>query len=85
MATTYTGDYTEVRRVCWSEPRPPAPNGSTVGGTDYYTAIYSRMTWAQDGGKYAGRTYEDKQIWIGPSPDYMHVLVGHSNYPAEER
>lgn len=76
---------TEVRRVSWSEPRPPAPNGSTVGGIDYYTAVYERYTWPQDGSIYAGKTYETKWIWIGPSPDYMHVVVSHSNYPVKEQ
>ncbi|HZP49651.1 hypothetical protein [Actinocrinis sp.] len=76
MTATKTAEWTEVRRATWSE-FSTAPNGSS-SGTDYYTAIWTRRTWPQDGSSYAGHTYERKEIWIGPTPDYMHVLVSLS-------
>jgi len=76
-------EYTEVSRHEYDRPRPPAPNGSTVGGTDYFVTIKSQTTWPADGSIYAGKRYERSMTWQGPSADYrQHVLVGMSDYPA---
>lgn len=73
---------TEINRVNWSAPRPPAPNGSTPAGIDWGVTIYTRKTWPQDGSCFAGITYETKMVYQGPSPEYRdHVLIHHSNYP----
>jgi hypothetical protein len=77
-------EWREVRRTQWSEPRPPAPNGSCPGGTDYFTAVWKQATWPQDGSQYAGITYEDEMTWIGPEPGFAHAVVSHSQYPAPE-
>lgn len=72
-------DYTEVHRSEWSTPTPPHLGSS--GGTDYFTAVYSRATWPDDGSAYVGITYEDKFVWIGNAPGALHTVVEHSNYP----
>lgn len=77
-------EWKEVRRAEWSAPRPPAPNGSCPPGTDYFTAVDRQATWPQDGSKYAGITYEDHMVWIGPEPGFQHTVVAHSQYPAKE-
>lgn len=75
---------TVVRVVAWSQPRPPAPNGSSVGGTDWYQATYEQERWPQDGSVFAGIVYETQWVRIGPEPGFYPVIVSHSNYPAEE-
>ena len=77
-------EWREVRRAEWSQPRPPAPNGSTRGGTDYWQAVYEQSTWPQDGSTFAGITYEQEWVRIGPEPGFYPVIVRHSNYPAKE-
>lgn len=80
-----TGEWTEVSRVEWEAPVPPAPNGSTPAGTEYGVTVCEQMTWPDDGSIYAGRTYEQKWVRVGPSPEYRdHVVVHHSQYPAPE-
>jgi len=77
-------DWREISRAEWERPRPPAPNGSTAGGTDYYVTVREQATWPADGSIYAGRRYEQSWTWIGPSADYrQHVVVSHATYPAE--
>src|SRR5215510_11865428 len=76
-------DWREVSRTEWERPAPPAPNGSSRGGTDYFVTVRRQVTWPQDGSLYAGRRYEDSTTWQGPSPDYrQHVVVAYSQYPA---
>jgi hypothetical protein len=75
-------DWQEVKTEQWSAPRPPAPNGSVSGGTDYFEAAYERVTWPDDGSIYAGITYEQKWVRIGPEPGFYPVVVSHSQYPA---
>lgn len=77
-------NWQEVRRVRWSEARPPAPNGSCPGGTDYYERTWERVTWPDDGSTYAGRTYEQQWTRIGPEEGRYHVITEHSTYPATE-
>lgn len=79
-ATAIYETATEVHRAEWSERR--GPMYGTPAGTDYYTAIYTRKTWPQDGSVYAGITYETKWVWIGNGPGRRNVVVHHSDYPA---
>lgn len=78
-----TLQWQEVSRTEWEHPAPPAPNGSSAGGTDYGVTILEQATWPQDGSVYAGRTYEQCWIWQGPDAKYRdHVIISHSQYPA---
>jgi hypothetical protein len=78
-------DWQEIRRVEWEHPAPPAPNGSAPPSTDYGVTIWSRYTWpiTAESGIYAGRTYERREYWQGPSADYrQHVMFSSCEYPA---
>jgi len=73
---------TVVSRTEWERPAPPAPNGSTRGGTDYGVTVIERKVWPQDGSIYAGRSYDTCWTYLGPDASYRdHVVIGHSDYP----
>lgn len=80
--TTERITYTEIHRHEWSENRT-AQHGAPAG-TDYFTVVYSRGTWPQDGTTYAGIEYEERVTWIGNAPGAQHVVYSHSNYPADQ-
>lgn len=73
--------WTEVHRVSWDSPRRGLHG--CPDGRDYFTAIYERMTWPEDGSKYAGITYERRTIWIGNAPGICNVVHRSDEYPAE--
>lgn len=81
--TTHTDpEYIEVHRQTWSAPKPY--HYGSAGGTDYYTAVYSRQTWPQDGSSYAGCVREQRSLYISATPQFQGHLVELSSYPAED-
>jgi hypothetical protein len=74
-------EYVTVETVEWEQART-AKYGCPAG-TDYYTRVIRRATWPQDGSIYAGITYEDNAVWIGPVKGMRHVQASSSNYPAK--
>jgi hypothetical protein len=59
-----------------------ASNGST-SGTDYYTTVVKRQTWADvpENGIYAGREYKITEAYISQDPGHIGQLIGHSSSP----
>ncbi len=78
---TLNVSYEEISASTWVE-ESVAPNGS-ARSADYWTAVVSRQTWANDpaNGIYAGRCYKITDLYISGTPEVRGQSAGSSSRP----
>jgi hypothetical protein len=72
-------EYVEVSRSESSAPAPYHPGAPK--STDHVTVVVLRAVWPQDGSRYAGKSYDRRETWMGPAQGVCHVLVNSEDYP----